>query len=254
MCSINHEKKAIFFHIPKTAGTFIRENLEKYYGFKYYQIKRPDHDEICNTNEYIEYIKKFYHSGNKIYGIIKFFKNAPHNKKIGIYEYIINSEYINKITNMDETKWNEYYKFCFIRNPYERFISGYNYSMNFLKLNIPFDDYINYKDLVSEYEYIHTFMPQSKHIFYNNINIINYMGSFENLYNDFNNILLKIGFTKDDIKHNNDKINSNPHYPINYYIKNQEILNKINKILEDDFKYLKFKKIEDIYYFQKNIL
>ena len=38
MCSINHEKKAIFFHVPKTGGTYIRENLEKYYGFTFYNF------------------------------------------------------------------------------------------------------------------------------------------------------------------------------------------------------------------------
>jgi CRISPR/Cas system CSM-associated protein Csm3 (group 7 of RAMP superfamily) len=115
MCSINYEKKQYFFIYLKKAGTFIRENLEKYYWFKYYQIRRPYHDELCKTSLYIDdviknYVKhlyiddviKKYHSGDRIYGIIKFFKNKPHSRNIGIYEYSINSDYINKITNMNE--------------------------------------------------------------------------------------------------------------------------------------------------------
>ena len=32
MCSINHDKKAIFIHIPKTGGSYIAEILQKNYG------------------------------------------------------------------------------------------------------------------------------------------------------------------------------------------------------------------------------
>jgi hypothetical protein len=33
MCSINHDLKALFIHIPKTAGIYIRSTLEKNYDF-----------------------------------------------------------------------------------------------------------------------------------------------------------------------------------------------------------------------------
>ena len=47
MCSINHDLKAIIIHIPKTAGTYIANHLENYYGFKTYLIRRPDHKMFC---------------------------------------------------------------------------------------------------------------------------------------------------------------------------------------------------------------
>ena len=50
MCSINHEKKAIFIHIPKTAGMYIRSVLSEYYNFEIYLFKRPDHEIFCKTN------------------------------------------------------------------------------------------------------------------------------------------------------------------------------------------------------------
>ena len=47
MCSINHDKKAIFIHINKTGGSYIAGSLEKYYGFTTYYLKRPDHEQFC---------------------------------------------------------------------------------------------------------------------------------------------------------------------------------------------------------------
>jgi hypothetical protein len=50
MCSINHEKKAIFIHIPKTAGIYVRSALTKKYNFELYLFERPDHVEYCQTD------------------------------------------------------------------------------------------------------------------------------------------------------------------------------------------------------------
>ena len=52
MCSINHDKKSIFIHIPKSGGSYICDILRKYYGFKNYYIKRPDHNKFCNEIDY----------------------------------------------------------------------------------------------------------------------------------------------------------------------------------------------------------
>ena len=50
MCSINHDKKAIFIHIPKTAGCYIRENLSRHYGFTTFLSERVDHIEYCKPD------------------------------------------------------------------------------------------------------------------------------------------------------------------------------------------------------------
>ena len=47
MCSINHNLKAIFVHIHKTGGTTLAMSLKKYYGFKTYYLRRPDHQTFC---------------------------------------------------------------------------------------------------------------------------------------------------------------------------------------------------------------
>ena len=246
MCSINHDKKAIFFHIPKTAGTFIREKLYQHYGFDFYKIKRPDHDTITQSHLYIENVKKNYHSGNKIYSILQYFKNNPQSRNIGNYEYMTTSDYINEKTGMTVEKWNSYYKFTFIRNPYERFVSGYCYVMQMLNIKIDFGKYIELKDYVSDFEYMHTFMSQSKHVCLDDTCKSSFIGKFENLEDDFKQILLNIGFNEDEIVHSHEKTNVTKHLSIKHFITTQEILDKLNIILNEDIEVFHFDKIEKI--------
>ena len=248
MCSINHDKKCIFIHVPKTGGTYIRENLEKYYGFKTYHTKRDDHNEVCDIdNLYYENIKKNYHTPNRINGILYFFKDNAHNKKKGIYEYLENSEYINKKTDMTNKKWDEYYKFCFFRNPYDRLYSGFNYCMNKLNINIDFENYIFLDSKnVSDFEYFHIFMPQYKHMINNNKELkIDYIADFNNINDEFIKILKHIGFTDEEIIHENiPKNKSNYNNPLSIYINNEIIKKKIDTIVNIDIE-LK-KKIDTI--------
>lgn len=228
MCSINHEKKAIFIHIPKTAGIYVRNTLSDYYGFNLYLFERPDHVEYCKTNIKYNHNRQLYF-GNKIHGIIQYYKT---------------SDYLNELMGMDEKKWNEYYKFCFVRNPYKRIISAWNYIQETHKLNIDFHKYFEFEDIVSEDEYFHVFMPQYFHILDENNNIfINYFGKFENLEEELEKILLHIGFQKNQIIHNkNDKKNGRE-YDLKISDLGNNIIDKINLMFEKDFEYFNYDKI-----------
>lgn len=231
MCSVNHEKKAIFIHIPKTAGIYIRTTLDKYYGFETFLCKRDDHKEYCNTNMNLNKGK-----------ILTFCNNR------GIYNYYKTSNQLTKMMDLNDEKWNDYYKFCFCRNPYSRVVSGWNYIQETEKQNIDFDVYLTYKDIVSENEYSHVFLEQSSHILdenENNKNIMNYIGDFDNLENDFKQILLNIGFKEDEIKHDGKNVNKRSHGSYKKYY-TQEILDKVNEFYENDFKYLKYNKCNTI--------
>ena len=210
MCSINHDKKAIFIHIPKNGGSYIASLLSKNYGFKNYYLKRPDHKQFCLGLD-----KSVDKHENKIHGTLIYYKT---------------SSVLNKIMNMNEQKWNNYYIFSFIRNPYDRIVSGWNY-VN--KYNIPFDKFINIKYNANSYDYWHVFMSQSRHIIDNNGKFrIDYLGKFENMESDLKIILNKIGFK--NILHKPFKKNSKKHDNYETYYNNNTIIEKVNNLLKED--------------------
>jgi hypothetical protein len=218
MCSINHNLKAVFIHVHKTGGTYVSYMLHKYYGFKNYYLRRPDHDKFCLNKEkktkYINY-------ENRVHGVLKYYKTSPHlNKKMG----------------MTPQKWDSYYKFCFIRNPYDKIVSAWNHVNRF---RIPFLNYLNLTKTCNDVEYMHVFLPQIRNIINekNQINI-NFIGKFENLEADFQRVLINIG-VKNIIHDVNKSMNKREHKDFYEYY-DQETLNRVNLLLVEDFKSLPY--------------
>lgn len=230
MCSINHDLKAVFIHVHKTGGTYISYMLHKYYGFKNYYLRRPDHDAFClnkkKSTKYINY-------ENRVHGVFMYYKTSPQlNKKMG----------------MTPQKWDSYYKFCFIRNPYDKIISAW-YHVN--RYNIPFKNYLNLTNVCNDVEYIHVFMPQVRNIINQKGNInINFIGSFENLEEDFQKVLTNIGI-KRIVHETSKKMNKRDHDAFYTYY-DQEALDKVNLLLKDDFEKLPFKLYKDINEFKRD--
>ena len=222
MCSINHDKKALFIHIPKTGGSYIAEILQKHYGFKNYYLQRPDHKTFC-----LEKDSSVDKHENKIHGTLMYYKT---------------SQQLNKIMGMDDYKWSSYYIFSFIRNPYDRIISGWNYCN---KYNIPFDNYLNIN--LNSYDYWHVLMSQSRHLINNNGKInVNFIGKFENMENDLKTVLNNIGIY--NVNHNHFKKNSKKHDNYKKYY-DKYILEKVNFIIREDldnFDYTRFDDIKDL--------
>ena len=222
MCSINHDKKAIFIHIPKTGGSYIAEILSKNYGFKSYYLQRLDHKIFCLGKD--ESVDKH---ENKIHGTLMYYKTSP---------------YINKIMNMDDNKWNTYFIFTFVRNPYDRIVSGWNY-VN--KYNIPFKKYINIGNNVNAYDYWHVFMSQIRHIISNNGKIrADYIGKFEDLESNLRYVLNKLGFHR--IIHKLFLKNEKKHKNYKLYYEDTSIIQKVNIIVEEDLKNLDYEEIKNI--------
>jgi len=224
MCSVNHDLKAIFIHVHKTGGTYISYMLHKYYGFKNYYLRRPDHDTFCFNNKKN---KKYINYENRVHGVLMYYKTSP---------------FINKKMNMNHIKWKSYYKFCFIRNPYDKIISAWNHINRY---NIPFSNYLNLINICNDVEYMHMFMPQVRNIIDEKGKInINFIGKFENLENDFQTILKICGiinFIHDVSK----SMNKREHLKFNEYY-DQITLDKVNNLLKEDFKNLDYPLIENI--------
>ena len=235
MCSINHDLKAIFVHTPKTGGLYVEHILNKYYGFETYYLTRKDHKNFVD-NEDGDYSKL--NSG---------FLNI---KKQGFYRYYQTSDEYNEKMNMDDDKWKSYYKFTFIRDPYERLVSSYNYLFN--AEFAPFQKVILNRDKHSPFVFAHVSISQYDHLIDKEEKLeYNYIGNHNKLNEDLVNILFELGVTK--IKHgyfikNNIIINkssgiSKPYYEL---INNEEILKEVNKIVETDCTKFNFKKYESV--------
>jgi hypothetical protein len=104
---ISHKKKFIFIHIPKTAGNAVSSSLLPYARFiekisRYYQTKRI----ISSINK----IFNLHDNGNKWINRLH-----KHTKAITVRDYIGKDIY------------NDYFKFAFVRNPYDYQVSLYHY-------------------------------------------------------------------------------------------------------------------------------
>jgi len=237
MIYINHEKKAVYIHIPKTGGSYIGATLVQYYGFisylKVINQKRPDHNVICKINQF-----------NPVLTHVPLYDNSFFNKTIGLLLYCKTSDFLNKAMNMDEEKWITYTKFCFIRNPYDRTFSGWKHINIILNKNSVFFNYISQnKFLVSNIEYAHVFMNQIKHIQNEDGTCgVDIIGKFETLEEDFIKILNKIGFT--DIVHREKKVNVSNISGSDTLSLDIQTIKRLNLICKEDLDAFHYKMVD----------
>jgi hypothetical protein len=167
---ISYSKKFIFFHISKVAGLSIREALDPY-------AVKPDKFKINRPPEIIN--------------------NKP-NPLYEIWEFVLlHAKASDAIKELPEEEYQTFFKFAFVRNPWDWQVSMYHFILketthirhNLVKSMKSFDEYLEW--VVNTKKPFPRGTTKLQHEVITDKNgdlIIDYVGKFESLTDDFNHI------------------------------------------------------------------
>ena len=189
---ISHRHKFVFIHIPKTGGTTLEAYLLGIEG-----VERPN-----SLNDLSKENKKKYH--------LDHIKSQPH---------AFFSEIDSKIRK-------NYFSFTFVRNPFDRVVSEYNWDPQFRNVT-----FLNFLQRQHKWQKRHS-NSQLEFIDEN----INFIGRFENFQEDFNTVCDKIGIPKQKLPHKNKS--KHKHYT-EYY--DDETRQRVAEKYAKDIEYFNYK-------------
>lgn len=168
--------RCIFVHIPKTAGRsvemfFINKlNLDRENSSHRAQLLINDNNDPAKGTEKLSHLSA--------------------------------SEYVN-CGHIQEQDFNRFYKFSFVRNPWARLVSEYRYR-NFLS-HRSFKDFVLNKLPKPGWDdkYRHV-MSQTEMLYdASGCLLVDFVGRFEHLQRDFDQVCLKLGFDETSLPHIN---------------------------------------------------
>ena len=169
---ISHKYKFVFIAIPKTGSTTIRKVLDQY-------------SDVISVGD----------------------RNSP---------YIHHTSAYKLKKHFEEVGWNwdEYFKFAFVRNPWDRLVSSFNYQKKVVhekeKYGIDNPNYEDYKRFTKDNNFSSWMNPPLKMgpnfkalVDESNNFLMDFIGKFENLQEDFNTICDKIEIPQQKLPHKN---------------------------------------------------
>lgn len=171
---ISHRKKFIWIHIPKCAGTSIRELLQTN------PIFQTDIHPMWHTKKDINWKEEYPKVDTNLW---------THSSASDIKKYLDERGY----------RWDDYFKFVFIRNPWEREVSAYEYHRQVMSKK-KYPTYFNIKNIEMA---LH--QPPKNFIMRNNRwtpydyifdddgkLMVDFVGKVENIEQDFEKVVKKI--------------------------------------------------------------
>lgn len=206
---ISKRNRFIFFHVPKVAGSSITKAFRR---FSDYPIERV-------YNYMIDYIGK-----------------TP---KLNLYNMHITPAELR--THMKKDNFQNYFKFAFVRNPFDWHVSQYMYHKQKTNAffhdvfkNMGFHEYVDWA--IKEENIVKANASQKVFLSDENGNIlVDFVGKFENLESDFNYITKKLGIGAELPKVNPSKRVDD--YKTYY---NEELIEKISTAFKDDIEYFDY--------------
>jgi hypothetical protein len=168
---LSHTNRCIFVHIPKSAGT----SLTRVFS---------DHNKATNTDRNL---LPFDPDENK------FDPPPPH---LRAYDYV-------KYGRITKELFDSYFKFAFVRNPWDRVVSEYKYRRHaqkysfkiFLFEHFPMPSWSDqYCHVIPQYDFLHD---------QNGILLVDFVGRFENLQEDFTYICDRLNIKIKTLPHHN---------------------------------------------------
>ena len=190
---INHEHKFIFIHIPKCGGTSVENALFK-------PVKKRT---------------------------VKDLWMLPNKYQTGGLQHLMASHIIQEV---GEDIFSKYFTFSFVRNPWDKMVSQYTYTIakrpTLLKRigiteSASFKEYID-RSMVAK---LHVqWDHQYKFLYKNKKCVVDFIGRFENLQQDFDTICDRIGIPQPKLPHRNKT--KHKHYTEYYDDETREIVAK----------------------------
>ena len=213
---ISHQYKCIFIHIPKTAGSSVNKFL---FNEKFLDWQKPNYEILYGWCP----VRKIH------------LQHATPDQ-------LLNLELIS------EDHWQDYYKFIFVRNPWDRAYSDYLWMKKDRNINGSFRDYIlkknNFEKVLTDrsfkeyrgdhlYSQSHFLMPHKKDF--------NYIGTFENFNTDIQKICEALNLKWNTQLHEKKNSNRKSHYSLFY---NRSKKKLVDSIYSDDLKNLGYSYTE----------
>jgi hypothetical protein len=168
-----HQHKCIYIHIPKSAGQSIHQVFARRLG---YYVKR-NAPLLLNRNK---------------------------NPQLGppALGHLMASEYV-KCGHISQELFDSYFKFSFVRNPWDRIVSEYKYRgharkydfKEFLFGHLPKKRWADtYYHILPQYDFLHD---------HNGKLLVDIVGRFENLQSDFDEVCRRLNIPLTKIPHRN---------------------------------------------------
>ncbi len=178
---ISHKKKFIFVHIPKVAGTSVVGSSTIKTKLSEYAFKQPKKDYSINNLPFQPDDKN------------KFDPQPNHMRASDFVKY----GYVTEI------EFETYFKFAFVRNPWDRIVSEYKYRgyMNhysfkeFLFKHMPNPSWSDqYCHIIPQYDFLYNGEGKL---------LVDFIGKFESLQEDYDKICQMLDIPKHTMSHAN---------------------------------------------------